>query len=115
MWFFWKKKKSTANNVEQTENAPESGLAVPTDISIKVLGSGCAKCAQLEEATKLAIAQLGIDAPIEHVTDFGQIAAYGVMSTPALVVDGKVLSFGKVLKVNEITKLLQNHWGKHEP
>lgn len=73
---------------------------------IKVLGSGCAKCNQLEAATKAALEQLGMDTRIEHVTDFGQIAAYGVMSTPALVVDGKVVSYGKVLKPDEVVKIL---------
>lgn len=74
---------------------------------VKVLGSGCAKCNQLEAATKAALGQLGMDTTIDHVTDFTQIAAYGVMTTPALVVDGKVVSFGKVLKTEEVVKLLQ--------
>jgi len=76
-------------------------------ISVKILGSGCAKCNKLEEATKEALKQLGMDQTVEHVTDFGQIAAYGVMSTPALVVDNKVVSFGKVLKTEDIIKILQ--------
>lgn len=75
--------------------------------SVKVLGSGCAKCNQLEAATKEALRQLGMDTAIDHVTDFSQIAAYGVMTTPALVVDGKVVSFGKVLKAAEVVKILQ--------
>ncbi|MPM33133.1 hypothetical protein SDC9_79701 [bioreactor metagenome] len=75
--------------------------------SVKVLGSGCAKCNQLEAATKQALERLGMDATIDHVTDFSQIASYGVMSTPALVVDGKVVSYGKVLKTDEVVKLLQ--------
>lgn len=75
--------------------------------SVKILGSGCAKCNQLEAATKEALNQLGMDATIDHITDFSQIAAYGVMSTPALVVDGKVLSFGKVLKTEDVVKILQ--------
>ncbi len=77
------------------------------DASVKVLGSGCAKCNQLEVAVKAALDQLGMDPAIDHVTDFGKIAAYGVMSTPALVVDGKVVSFGKVLKVEEVVELLK--------
>lgn len=77
------------------------------DPSVKVLGSGCAKCNQLESATKAALEQLGIDTKIEHITDFAQIASYGVMTTPALVVDGKVVSFGKVLKTEEIIKILK--------
>lgn len=75
--------------------------------SVKVLGSGCAKCNQLEANVKTALEQLGMNTAIEHVTDFSQIAAYGVMSTPALVVDGKVVSYGKVLKVEEAVKILQ--------
>ena len=83
------------------ENAKTGGARV------KVLGSGCAKCGALEAATKEALAKLGMDTTIDHVTDFSQIAAYGVMSTPALVVDGKVVSYGKVLKTDEVVKLLQ--------
>jgi len=75
---------------------------------VKVLGSGCAKCNQLEAATKEALAQLGMDTEIDHVKDFAQIASYGVMSTPALVVDGKVVSYGKVLKTEEVIAILKN-------
>jgi len=75
--------------------------------SVKILGSGCPKCNQLEAATKAALQQLGMDATIDHVTDFAQIAAYGVMSTPALVVDGKVISYGKVLRAEEVAAILQ--------
>lgn len=74
---------------------------------IKVLGSGCTKCNQLEAATKEALTKLGMEDVIDHVTDFSQIAAYGVMTTPALVVDGKVVSYGKVLKTEEVVKILQ--------
>lgn len=75
--------------------------------SIKILGSGCAKCNQLEAATKAALEQLGMDTTVDHITDFSKIAAYGVMSTPALVIDGKVVSYGKVLKTEEVVKILQ--------
>ncbi len=75
--------------------------------SVKVLGSGCSKCNQLEAATKAALEQLGMDTAIDHVTDFSQIAAYGVMTTPALVVDGKVVSYGKALKTDEVIKILR--------
>jgi len=75
--------------------------------AIKILGSGCAKCNQLEKATKEAMEQLGINEPIDHVTDFTEIAAYGVMSTPALVVDGKVVSYGKVLNTRQVADILQ--------
>ena len=69
--------------------------------SVKVLGAGCAKCGALEAGVRSALEELGMDAVIGHVTDFGQIAAYGVMSTPALVVDGKVVSCGKTLSKDE--------------
>lgn len=75
--------------------------------AVKVLGSGCAKCNQLEAAAKEALKKLGMDTTIEHVTDFTQIAAYGVMTTPALVIDEKVVSYGKVLKTEEVIKILE--------
>ncbi len=75
--------------------------------SVKVLGSGCEKCNQLEAATKAALEQLGMDTAIDHVRDFAQIAAYGVMSTPALVVEGRVVSYGKVLKTEEVLAILK--------
>jgi small redox-active disulfide protein 2 len=90
-----------AQNMEKAQAAKTEGA------SVKVLGSGCAKCNALEAATKAALAQLGMDTAIDHVTDFAQIAAYGVMSTPALVVDGKVVAYGKVLKQDEVVTLLQ--------
>lgn len=74
---------------------------------VKVLGSGCAKCNALEQAACEALAELGMDTTIDHVTDFTQIASYGVMTTPALVVDGKVVSYGKVLKKDEAKALIQ--------
>ena len=79
-------------------------------MTIKILGGGCSKCKALEAATKEALAGLGVNAEIEHVTDFSQIAAYGVMSTPALVVDEKVVSYGKVLKLDEIVALLKTYY-----
>lgn len=75
-------------------------------MEIKVLGSGCAKCNQLEEATKQAVARAGIDAQIEKVTDVVQIMGYGVMTTPALVVDGQVRVAGRVPSVEDIAALL---------
>ena len=76
-------------------------------MSVKVLGSGCKKCNDLENAAKEALSKLNMDTTVEHVTDFAEISAYGVMSTPALVIDGKVVSMGKVLKVEEITDILK--------
>lgn len=68
---------------------------------VKVLGTGCAKCRALDAAAKEALSELGMSDEVEHVTDFAKIAAYGVMSTPALVVDGKVVSYGKALTKDE--------------
>jgi len=73
---------------------------------IKVLGSGCSSCKKLEENTKKAVEELGIDVVIEKVTDFKQIMAYGVMKTPALVVDEKVKIMGRVPSADEIKKYL---------
>lgn len=78
---------------------------------LKVLGSGCAKCNQLEAAAREALAELGMDTTIDHVTDFAQIAAYGVMTTPALVVNGRVVSYGKVLKKDEVKAILNQTLG----
>lgn len=74
---------------------------------IKILGPGCTNCVRLEKETRKAVEQLGIDATIEKVTDYADIASYGVMSTPGLVVDGEVRSYGKVLTASIIAKLLQ--------
>ena len=78
---------------------------------VKVLGGGCAKCHELEANAKAALASLGLDQSVELITDFSVIAAYGVMSTPALVVDGKVVSYGKVLKRDEVATILKRERG----
>jgi small redox-active disulfide protein 2 len=75
---------------------------------VKILGGGCAKCNQLEAAVIEALTELGMDTIIEHVKEYEKIAAYGVMTTPALVVDGKVVSYGKVLKKHEVVKILKD-------
>lgn len=74
---------------------------------IKILGSGCKNCVSLKENTELALKETGLEAEVVKVTDFKDIMTYGVMSTPALVVDEKVVSFGKVLKPKEIVKILE--------
>lgn len=76
---------------------------------IKILGPGCANCAALEHATHAALAQLGWQADVEHVTDYATIAGYGVMSTPALVVDEQVLLSGRVPKAAQVADLLAAH------
>lgn len=81
--------------------------AAKRDAGIKVLGSGCPKCSELEDNVRAALIELGIDTTVDHVTDLAQIVSYGVMSTPALVVDGKVVSYGRVLKRDEAKVLIQ--------
>ena len=73
---------------------------------IKILGSGCRKCVALGENAKAAAAAAGVPAQIVKITDVAEIAAYGVMSTPGLVVNEKVLSAGRVLTAEEIGRLL---------
>ncbi|MCQ1531426.1 thioredoxin family protein [Lutispora saccharofermentans] len=75
---------------------------------IKILGSGCKNCINLKENTEAALKEMGIEAEIIKVTDFKDIMAYGVMTTPGLVVDEKVMSYGKVLKPKEIVKILES-------
>lgn len=73
---------------------------------IKILGSGCPNCKKLHENTELALKDLKLEAVIEEVKDIEKIIDYGVMKTPALVVDEQVKSSGRVLGVEEIKKLL---------
>ena len=109
MGLFNRKKKETpvACCDDCPPETPVQATAVRSSGGVKVLGSGCAKCSALEKAAREALTELGMDPAIDHVTDFSQIAAYGVMTTPALVVDGKVVSYGKVLKKDEAKVLIQ--------
>ena len=106
MGLFSKKEKTTScccggSCTPETMARAEAGK---TSAGIKVLGSGCSKCNALEHAVREALAELGMAAEIDHVTDFAQIAAYGV-------VDGKVVSYGKVLKKDEAKALIQKILG----
>jgi small redox-active disulfide protein 2 len=74
---------------------------------IKILGTGCANCKKLEQNARKAIEELGISATVEKVQDLKAIAKYGVMRTPALVIDEEVKIVGKVAKVDEIKELLK--------
>lgn len=86
--------------MEQAEKAKNA-------FDVKVLGSGCEKCNTLEETIWAALEEIRMDILIDHVTDFSQIGAYGVITTPALVIDGKVVSYEKVLKKDEAKMLIQ--------
>lgn len=90
------KKENTASN------AGDSGAAV------KVLGTGCARCRELDASVRSVIEELGLPLSVEHITDFPSIAAYGVMSMPALVVNDKVVVSGRVPDRNELKKLLSS-------
>ncbi len=74
---------------------------------IQVLGTGCAKCEKLAENTKQAADILGIEYEMEKVTGLNEIMAFGVMTTPALAVDGQVVSVGKVPSAAEIKKMIE--------
>jgi len=73
---------------------------------IEVLGPGCANCQRLEANARQAVAMAGVDAEIVKVTDYRQIVAYGVMSTPGLVIDGTVVSFGRIPSAGDIAEWL---------
>lgn len=76
-------------------------------MEIKILGSGCSSCNDLLKRTEQAVKELGVEASFEKVTDMKQIMSFGVMKTPALVVDGKVKASGRVPSVEDIKKLLK--------
>ena len=75
-------------------------------MEIKILGTGCARCKTLEKLTKDAVAEAGITAEIEKVEDIVKIMAYGVMNTPALVINQKVVLSGRIPSITEIREIL---------
>ncbi|TFH41586.1 MAG: thioredoxin family protein [Chrysiogenales bacterium] len=75
-------------------------------MKLEILGSGCAKCAKLEEITRRAAEELGIDADIIKVKDIKEIMDHGVMITPALVVDGEVKVAGKIPSIEDVKKII---------
>ena len=91
--------------MNSSTDSGNSGIS--SEARIKVLGSGCAKCKKLENEAALALKELGLPQNVEHITDFETISSLGVMITPALVIDGAVVSSGKVLSRKEIIGLLE--------
>lgn len=91
-------------SIEAESTVPETEQA-----DVLILGPGCKNCQGLEQNVKEALKKMGRDVEIAHVTDFEKIATYGIMSTPGLVVKGKVVSSGKVLKVDAIVELLEKY------
>ena len=75
-------------------------------MKIEILGMGCATCNKLEDTVRLAIREIGIDARIDHVKDIKKIMTYGVMTTPALVIDGEVKVAGKIPSLAEMKQLI---------
>ena len=75
-------------------------------LTIKVLGSGCSNCKTLASLTEQAVASLAIEARVEKVTDYSEIMKYRLMATPGLVINGKVVSAGRVPSLAEITTFL---------
>ena len=76
-------------------------------MNIKILGVGCSKCEKFEKNLKIALEELNIDANIEIIGNLKEIVSYGVMTTPALVIDDKVVSTGRILSIKEIKKYLE--------
>ncbi|HNW51916.1 MAG TPA: thioredoxin family protein [Prolixibacteraceae bacterium] len=104
------------NNVDPI-NTPSGGLGVqaPTSggwevcsLDIKVLGTGCPKCRSLEKTVINALAELDVAASVSKVEDIAEIMNYGVMLTPALVINGKVVVKGRVPSIDEIKSLITN-------
>ena len=77
-------------------------------MDIKVLGTGCAKCHQVEKTAREVVKELGIDATVEEVKDIKKIMEYNVLMTPGLVVNGEVVSAGRILSKAEVTRFIIN-------
>lgn len=110
---FGKKKeeeKKTCNCGRHTSEVSEitndcCGEAKDGICCVKVLGAGCKSCHEQYENAKEAVKNMGLDTPVEYITDMQKVMEYGVMSMPAVVVNEKVVSMGKVLKASEVEKL----------
>jgi len=76
-------------------------------MEIAVYGAGCKKCHALLENAKKAVEQTGVEAQVDYITDMAAVAAKGIMSTPALAVDGKVVSTGRVLSADEVAAFIK--------
>ena len=81
-------------------------MSIQTGTTIQVLGPGCKRCEALAAVTRTAVSQLGLEASVEKVTDYAQMAALGVISTPALAVNGTVVMSGGVPDVEHVKRLL---------
>lgn len=100
------KKKSCCGQIDQ-KNINKAIEKQSAGARIKVLGANCTKCKTLKDNIEKALIVIDYDQEIDYITDYSEIALYGVMSTPALVIDNKVVSFGKVLSKEEIIELFK--------
>jgi small redox-active disulfide protein 2 len=75
-------------------------------MKIEILGMGCATCNKLEDTVRLAVSEMGIDAQVDHIKDIKKIMTYGVMTTPALVIDGVVKAAGKLPSLGDIKQMI---------
>jgi len=82
-------------------------LIKEANMEIKILGPGCPRCGELERRTKNVLAELNVPADVEKVTDIKKIMAYGIFSTPGLVINGKVKSSGRIPRPEEIKDWIQ--------
>jgi small redox-active disulfide protein 2 len=91
---------------------PSSLKFMETDmLEIKVLGPGCANCSKLEQITRKAVSEMGFEADIDKITDYGEIMSYPIISTPGLVINGDVVCSGRVPTQAEVTTWLVNAEG----
>lgn len=77
---------------------------------VKILGAGCKSCHELYENAKEAVKNMGLDIEVNYITDMKKVAEYGVMSMPAIVINEKVVSSGRVLNISEFEKLLRMYF-----
>ena len=109
MALFGKKKEETTCCCEAVKTDTETsccGEKVDGVCCIKVLGAGCKSCHEQYENAKKAVSNLGLDVEVEYITDMEKVMNYGVMSMPALLVNDKIVSVGKVLKPKEVEALI---------
>jgi len=83
-------------------------------MNIKILGTGCSKCHALQKTAREVVKELGIDATVEEVKDMTKIISYNILTTPGLVINEQVVSFGKVPSKTEVTQLVINAMAKEE-
>ena len=95
--------------MEKDTKSADSELKTTDKINIKILGEGCEKCDTAFNRVKESVSELGIDAEIEKIEDLLGIVAYGVMSTPGIVINDRVVSVGRVLSVSETSELIKKN------